>query len=201
MPGRAARNLPGRATWPGLLQHYDTTAGKTPQPFSKRQPKPGSRRCGSLTSEPSETAYGPKLEIKWTCAELWQRHSTTRKENGQTARAGKTNGHDFHDRLALPTNLPQEKEHAAQRLALPALGRVAGRRPNEKKTEARKLLEKHADSPASGARFVRCGEFISTRPLNILLEALADVPEKDLPFRELRAARFLRRTVTTALNN
>jgi len=43
----------------------------------------------------------------------------------------------------------------AQRFALPALGWAAGRRPNRKMKRCRKLLEKCAESPVSGARFVR----------------------------------------------
>ncbi len=43
---------------------------------------------------------------------------------------------------------------AAERFALPALGRAAGRRPTGKMLRRRKLLEIAAESPASGARFV-----------------------------------------------
>jgi len=43
----------------------------------------------------------------------------------------------------------------AQRFALPALGRAAGRRPIGKRLRRRKMLENAAESPASGARFVR----------------------------------------------
>jgi len=43
---------------------------------------------------------------------------------------------------------------AAQRFALPALGRAAERRPNGKMIRRRKMLENGAESPASGARFV-----------------------------------------------
>ncbi len=43
---------------------------------------------------------------------------------------------------------------AAQRFALPALGRAAERRPIGKMLRRRKLLEICAESPASGARFV-----------------------------------------------
>jgi hypothetical protein len=43
---------------------------------------------------------------------------------------------------------------SAQRFALPALGRAAGRRPIEKRLRRRKMLENAAESPASGARFV-----------------------------------------------
>ncbi len=42
----------------------------------------------------------------------------------------------------------------AQRFALPALGRAAGRRPIGKMLRRRKMLENAAESPASGARFV-----------------------------------------------
>jgi hypothetical protein len=45
-------------------------------------------------------------------------------------------------------------EGAAQRFALPALGRAAGRRPTGKMLRRRKMLENAAESPASGARFV-----------------------------------------------
>jgi hypothetical protein len=43
----------------------------------------------------------------------------------------------------------------AQRFALPALGRAAGRRPTGKMLRRRKLLGITPESPASGARFVR----------------------------------------------
>ena len=43
---------------------------------------------------------------------------------------------------------------AAQRFALPALGRGRRSRPARKMKRRRKLLEICADSPASGARFV-----------------------------------------------
>jgi len=43
---------------------------------------------------------------------------------------------------------------AAQRFALPALGRAAERRPIGKRLRRRKMLENAAESPASGARFV-----------------------------------------------
>ena len=42
------------------------------------------------------------------------------------------------------------------------------------------MPEKRADSPASGARFVRCGDLIGMIPLHILYAALADEPEKGL---------------------
>jgi hypothetical protein len=42
----------------------------------------------------------------------------------------------------------------AQRFALPALGRAAGRRPTGKMLRRRKMLGIAPDSPASGARFV-----------------------------------------------
>ena len=71
----------------------------------------------------------------------------------------------------------------------------------EKKAEAEKTLEKRGDSPASSARFVRCGDWIRTRPLYILHEALADEPEHDLTFHETRAARSLGQTFTTVLDN
>jgi len=61
-------------------------------------------------SEPSRSARGPNFETQAICAELWQRHCITRKEDGQTARAGETNGPCFHDWLALPTDPPQEKK-------------------------------------------------------------------------------------------
>jgi len=44
--------------------------------------------------------------------------------------------------------------HAAERFALPALGRAAERRPTGKMIRRRKMLENAAESPASGARFV-----------------------------------------------
>jgi len=44
----------------------------------------------------------------------------------------------------------------AQRFALPALGRGRRSRPTRKMIRRRKLLEIAAESPASGARFVRC---------------------------------------------
>ena len=46
---------------------------------------------------------------------------------------------------------------SSQRFALPALGRVAGRRPTGKMLRRRKMLGIAPDSPASGARFVGCG--------------------------------------------
>jgi len=46
---------------------------------------------------------------------------------------------------------------ATQRFALPALGRAAERRPIGKMPRRRKMLENAAESPASGARFVRRG--------------------------------------------
>jgi len=42
----------------------------------------------------------------------------------------------------------------AQRFALPALGRAAGRRPTGKMLRRRKRLGIAPESPASGARFV-----------------------------------------------
>ena len=44
---------------------------------------------------------------------------------------------------------------SAQRFALPALGRGRRSRPARKMTRRVKLLEMCAESPASGARFVR----------------------------------------------
>jgi hypothetical protein len=44
---------------------------------------------------------------------------------------------------------------AAQRIALPALGRAAERRPIGKRLRRRKMLGIAPESPASGARFVR----------------------------------------------
>jgi len=126
--------------------HYDTTAGKTPQPFLKRQPKPGSRRCSSHMSEPSRSARGPNFETQAICAQLWQRRCITRKENGQTARAGKTNGHSFHNLLALPTDPPQEKSMPPNGVRYP---RVGGRRQHHfdgTNFEPRKLPE-NAASP------------------------------------------------------
>ena len=46
------------------------------------------------------------------------------------------------------------KERAAERFALPALGRAAERRPTGKMLRCRKMLGIAPDSPASGARFV-----------------------------------------------
>ncbi len=43
---------------------------------------------------------------------------------------------------------------AAQRFALPALGRAVERRPTGKMIRRRKMLENAAESPASGAHFV-----------------------------------------------
>jgi hypothetical protein len=45
-------------------------------------------------------------------------------------------------------------DFAAQRLALPALGRAAERRPTGKKLRRRKMLGIAPESPVSGARFV-----------------------------------------------
>jgi hypothetical protein len=51
----------------------------------------------------------------------------------------------------------------AQRFALPALGRAAGRRPTGKMLRRRKMPGIAPESPASGARFVgRC--FIQNTP-------------------------------------
>jgi len=49
----------------------------------------------------------------------------------------------------------------AQRFALPALGRAAGRRPTGKMLRRRKRLGIAPESPASGARFV--GQFFAYR--------------------------------------
>jgi len=46
---------------------------------------------------------------------------------------------------------------SAQRFALPALGRAAGRRPTGKMIRRRKRLGISPESPASGARFVGHG--------------------------------------------
>jgi hypothetical protein len=48
---------------------------------------------------------------------------------------------------------------SAQRFALPALGRAAGRRPTGKMLRRRKRLGIAPESPASGARFV--GQLLS----------------------------------------
>ena len=47
------------------------------------------------------------------------------------------------------------RQSSAQRFALPALGRGRRSRPARKRLRRRKLLEMCAESPASGARFVR----------------------------------------------
>ncbi len=49
----------------------------------------------------------------------------------------------------------------AQRFALPALGRAAGRRPTGKMLRRRKMLGIAPESPASGACFV--GQFLALR--------------------------------------
>jgi hypothetical protein len=54
----------------------------------------------------------------------------------------------------------------AQRFALPALGRAAGRRPIGKILRCRKMLGIAPESPASGARFV--GRFLLKKRLNFL---------------------------------
>jgi len=58
--------------------------------------------------------------------------------------------------LTVFTNWLQSKTAsiAAQRFALPALGRAAGRRPTGKMIRRRKMLGIAPESPASGARFV-----------------------------------------------
>ncbi len=56
---------------------------------------------------------------------------------------------------------PFAKKEAAERFALPALGRGRRSRPTGKMLRRRKLLEIAADSPASGARFV--GQFLALR--------------------------------------
>ena len=57
----------------------------------------------------------------------------------------------FHDFLIISNGA---NSSAAERFALPALGRAAERRPTGKMPRRRKLLEIYAESPASGARFV-----------------------------------------------
>jgi len=94
-------------------------------------------------SEPSRSARGPNFEIKTICAELWQRHRTPGKEDGQIEMAGEANGYCFYDLLALPTDPPQEKEHAAQRSALAVVGR-AGTAFKMEDTSARNLPENAA---------------------------------------------------------
>ena len=54
-------------------------------------------------------------------------------------------------------------ELAAQRFALPALGRAAGRRPTGEMLRRGKLLGIAPESPASGVRFV--GQFYAYRNL------------------------------------
>jgi len=56
--------------------------------------------------------------------------------------------------LASFNHLIAHLDASAQRFALPALGRAAGRRPIGKSLRRRKMLGKAAESPASGARFV-----------------------------------------------
>jgi len=54
------------------------------------------------------------------------------------------------------------EQEAAQRHALPALGRGRRSRPARKMLRRRKLLEIAAESPASGARFVGLFLFCKT---------------------------------------
>jgi hypothetical protein len=54
---------------------------------------------------------------------------------------------------------------SAQRFALPALGRAAGRRPTGKMLRRRKRLGIAPDSPASGARFV--GRALIDKPIRL----------------------------------
>ena len=66
---------------------------------------------------------------------------------------------------------------AAERFALPALGRAAERRPTGKMLRRRKMLGIAPDSPASGARFVGQRLCWATkqcdhRTLQVLLEQL-----------------------------
>jgi len=56
--------------------------------------------------------------------------------------------------LLTSFSLERVSRRAAQRLALPALGRGRRSRPTRKRLRRRKLLENGAESPASGARFV-----------------------------------------------
>jgi len=58
---------------------------------------------------------------------------------------------------------------AAQRFALPALGRAAERRPIGKRLRRRKMLENGAESPASGARFVGRGFASAFSPSKVFI--------------------------------
>ncbi len=53
-------------------------------------------------------------------------------------------------------------------LHYPRWGAGTAKPSTEKRAEAGKTPKKCADSPASSARGVRCGDWIRTRPLNIL---------------------------------
>jgi len=97
-------------------------------------------------SEPSRSARGPNFETKAICAELWQRHCITTKENGQTARAGGTNGHSFDDLLALPTDPPQEKSMPPNGVRYPRVGGTRQRHFDGTSSKPRKLPE-NAQTP------------------------------------------------------
>jgi hypothetical protein len=91
--------------------------------------------------------------------ELCKNVSRPKNKMGEPRGRAKRTDIIFHNWLALPTDPPQEKEHAAQRLALLALGRAAERRPNGKKLRRRNCL-KNASTPqrqvhAVLARFCR----------------------------------------------
>ena len=60
---------------------------------------------------------------------------------------------------------------AAQRFALPALGRAAERRPTGKMLRRRKRLGIAPESPASGARFV--GHFRVTQDTTVIKNTFA----------------------------
>jgi len=50
----------------------------------------GSRRCGSHTSKPARSARYPNVEMKRISSKPYQIHHTTKKQDGQTARAGRS---------------------------------------------------------------------------------------------------------------
>jgi hypothetical protein len=78
----------------------------------------------------------------------------------------------FHLNFAVHKFIP---ESAAQRFALPALGRGRRSRPARKMLRRRKMLEMCADSPASGARFVSVPDIWKTRRPKIRTQPFTDL--------------------------
>ena len=79
---------------------------------------------------------------------------------------------------------------AAQRFALPALGRAAERRPTGKMLRRREMLGIAPESPASGARFVRRVYKIITFTLGVIQSEISNLVRLDivLPIQALMSA-------------